>query len=99
MRLVDYNRKEMGAILPMHALIIHQAHVGLIDQSGRLENVAGALAIHVAVGQAVEFTINDGGQPLERALVSIAPGAEERAYVFCIQFASPTFALRGFRSS
>jgi hypothetical protein len=68
-------------ILPLHALIIHKAHVGFMNQSRRLQAVTGTLAFHVAARQAVEFVINDGGQPRERALVSVAPGAEERAYV------------------
>ena len=79
------HRKEVCAILPLHALILHQSHVGVIDQSSRLEGVAGALAFHIAMSQAAEFIINDGGQPLQRALVSIAPGTKQRAYVFCIQ--------------
>jgi hypothetical protein len=79
------NRKKMGSILPLHALVIHQSHVGLIDQGGRLESVARALALHIAVSEAAEFIINNRRQPLERAVVSIAPGAEQRAYVVCIQ--------------
>src|ERR1035437_10217386 len=47
----------------------------------RLQAVAGALVFHVAPRQAAELVINDGGQPFESALVSVAPGAEERAYV------------------
>ena len=78
------NREKMGAILPLHALIIHQAHVGFIDQGGGLQAVSGALAFHIVVSQAAEFLIDDRGQALQRALVSIAPGAEERAYVVSI---------------
>ena len=81
------NREEMGAILPLHALVVHQAHVGFIYQGGGLERVAWALALHVVVSQAAKFFINDRGQTVERALVSIAPGAEELAYVVCIQLA------------
>src|SRR5947208_1163161 len=81
------NREEMGAILPLHAPIIHQSHVGLIHQGSRLERVAWVLALHVAVSQAAEFVINNRREPLERALVSIAPGAKERAYFLRIQFA------------
>jgi hypothetical protein len=43
------NSEKMGAILPLHALIIHQAHVGFINQSRRLQAVTGALAFHVVV--------------------------------------------------
>ena len=45
----------MGAILPLHALIVHQAHVGFVNQSRRLKAVAGALALHVAACQAVQL--------------------------------------------
>ena len=75
------NREKVRAILPLHALVIHQAHVGFIDQGRGLQAVAGALALHVVACQAVEFLIDDGGQPFERALVSVAPGAEQLAYV------------------
>ena len=71
----------MGAILPLHAPIIHQAQVGLIHQSRRLQAVAGALAFHIAACQTVELVKNDGGQLLERSLVSVAPGTEKHAYV------------------
>src|ERR1019366_5440915 len=64
------NGEEMGAILPLHALVIHQAQVGFIDQGRGLEAMAGALMSHVAARQAVEFVVNDGGQPAEGALVS-----------------------------
>ena len=47
------NREEMRAILPLHPLIIHQAHVGFIDQGRRLEAVAGPLTFHIAARQAV----------------------------------------------
>ena len=71
------NREEMRAILPLHALVIHQAHVGFIDQRGGLQAVPRALALHVAARQTAQFVINDGSQLFERALVSAAPGAEQ----------------------
>ena len=77
----------MGAVLPLHPLIVDQANVSLIDQGRRLERVAWAFALQIAVSQAVEFVINDGGQPFERALISFAPGAQERAYVACLRLA------------
>ena len=78
--------EKMSAILPLHALIIHQAHVGFIDQGRGLEAVAGALPFHVAAREAAKLVINDGGQPRERAMVAVAPGAEELAYVVHGQF-------------
>src|ERR1700676_5012878 len=71
----------MSAILPLHALIINQAHVGLIYQGRRLQAVTRALAPHVAACQAVELVINDGSQPFQRRLVAVAPGAKKRTDV------------------
>jgi len=56
------NRKKMSAVLPIHPLVIHQAHVGFIDQSGGLQAMTGALTFHVASGKAVEFVIDDWSQ-------------------------------------
>jgi hypothetical protein len=39
------------------------------------------LASHVATCEAVEFVINDGGKFVERASVSVAPGAKESAHL------------------
>ncbi len=75
----------MGAILPLHAFVVHQAHVGFVDQGGRLQCVAWALALHIAVGQAAEFVVNDRRQAIERALVSIAPGAQEPCHFASVQ--------------
>jgi hypothetical protein len=59
------NREKMGAILPLHAFVVHQAHVRLIYESRRLQAVTGALASHVAPCEAAEFVIDDRGQPIE----------------------------------
>src|ERR1700730_15126422 len=69
----------MGAILPLHARVIHQPHVGLVDQGRRLQTMAGTLAPPVAARQPAELVIHDRGQPFERTRVSVAPTAEQRA--------------------
>ena len=71
----------MRPILPLHALVVHQAHIRLIDQSSCLQTVADSLGAHVAPRQAVELGIDDGRQLLQGALVSISPGAQELADV------------------
>jgi hypothetical protein len=73
------NGEEMGSILPLHSIVIHQAQVGFIHKGRGLEAMSGALLLHVAARQTVELVVNDGGQPVEGALVSVAPGAQERA--------------------
>src|SRR5208283_2441692 len=74
------NGEKMGAILPLHALVVDQASVGFIHQRGCLEAVARALALHVAARQAAEFVVNDGGEFFQGAWVSSAPSAEQNAY-------------------
>ena len=73
--------EEMGAVLPVHALVIDQPHVGFVDQRRGLQAVAGALALHVVARQAVELVVHDRCQLGERALVPVAPRTEKRTDV------------------
>ena len=73
--------EEMGPILPLHPLVIHEADVGLVDQRACLKVVVGALASHVAVRQPSELRIDDRRQLVEGELVSVAPGTEQLADV------------------
>ena len=67
----------MRPILPLHPLVVDQADVGLVDQRRGLEAVISSLAPHVPVGEPTEFGVHDGRQRVERALVAVAPGAEQ----------------------
>ena len=69
----------MGPILPLHALVIHEADVGLVDQRAGLKVVVGALASHVPVRQPAELRLHDRRQLVEGELVFVAPGTEELA--------------------
>jgi hypothetical protein len=70
----------MGPILPLHALVVDQSHVGLVHQGRGLQAVARALASHVASREAPEFVIDDGSQSVERGSISVAPGSEQPAH-------------------
>jgi hypothetical protein len=87
------NRKKMCAVLPIHSLVIHQAHVGFIDQSGGLQAVTGTLTSHVASRQTVEFVIDDWSQTVERRSISITPGPEKLGYLATRWLSGPV-ALR-----
>ena len=80
------NCEKMRAVLPLHAREVNQTHVGFVDQGSCLQTMAGALASHIVVGQATEFLVNGRRQPLERALVSFAPGAGGA----CLRHPSPS---------
>ena len=73
--------KEVGAILPLHARVVDQAQVRFVDEGRGLEAVPGALAPHVAAGEAVELGVHDGGQLGEGALVPFGPRAQQRTDV------------------
>ena len=68
--------KEVGAILPLHAGVVGQAHEGLVHQCGGLQAVGRALPTHVMAGEAVELVVHHWRQRLHRPLVPPAPGAE-----------------------
>jgi hypothetical protein len=42
--------------------------------------VIGIFLGHVALRQAMQLAINEGSQPVERLIVAIAPGTEQRCY-------------------
>jgi hypothetical protein len=70
-------RHEMSPVLPLHAFVVDQPHVGFIDQRRRLQAVAGPLALQIVVRQTVELVVHNRGQPSEGALVAVGPGTEQ----------------------
>jgi hypothetical protein len=48
-----------------------------MNQGRRLHGVAGAFAAHIAVGQLMQFRIDQGHQLVERRLIAIAPVHEQ----------------------
>ena len=89
------HREEMRAIVPLHARVIHQPHIGLVDQGRGLQAMAGTLAPHVAARQSVELVIYESGQPFERTRVSVAPRAEQLAHlVLAARPVAPSCASR-----
>src|SRR6516225_8829396 len=82
----------MGPVLPVHPLVVDQAHICLVDQRGGLQAMADALAFHVAACEAAKLVVHDRRQLRERALVTAAPRTEERTNVIPDRFSSaPAF--------
>ena len=73
--------KKMGAVLPVHALVVDQAHVRFVDQRCGLQAVAGTLTFQEIMRQTVEFGVDDRRQSCERALVPVSPRTEQRTHV------------------
>jgi hypothetical protein len=74
------HREEVRAVLPAHAAQLHKAEVRLVDESGGLQGVSRPLAVHLAAGEALEFFVHDGKQPLERGRVA-APQATRSSVI------------------
>ncbi len=68
----------MRPALPVNVLPVDQSDVSLVDEGAGLECVAGALAAHVVVREAVQLLVHQRGQPFESRLVAIAPSDEPR---------------------
>jgi hypothetical protein len=71
--------KKMGTALPLHAPVVDQPGIRLVNQRGRLQRVASAFVAHIAAGEAPQFVINNGSEAVQRLVVSVAPREQERA--------------------
>jgi len=67
------NGIEMGPILPINSIGIHQPKIDFVNKSCSLKGMAGLLCGHVTPGQAVEFFVDEGHEPLESTLVTGFP--------------------------
>ena len=64
------HREKVRPVLPPHLRRIHQSQIGLVNQRGGLQAVAGPLAAHIAVREAAQLRIDQWDQAIERSLVS-----------------------------
>ena len=69
--------EEVGAVLPLVGLPFDEAEEGFVDEGGGLEDVAGAFAGEVVLGEGVEFAVDEGGEAGEGVGVALAPGGED----------------------
>ena len=51
--------EEMRSVLPRQLLAVDQAEVGLVDQGGRLQGLAGALTGHLRASEPSELGVQD----------------------------------------
>lgn len=51
--------EKVGAALPVHAGLIHQLHVRLVNERGGLQGVVATFAAHVVGGDSPEFRVDD----------------------------------------
>src|SRR6266404_8109689 len=70
-------RDKVGAALPDRLRIVDQPQVGLVENDGGLQGVAGTFPAHVMVGEPAQFGLHQREQLLQRSLVSAAPVSEQ----------------------
>src|ERR1017187_7153434 len=75
------NREKMDAMLPLRVLVIHQPHIGFVNQSGGLQALTGAFSFHVSSREAMEFAINDGRKLVERCSIPVTLGSKQLSHV------------------
>src|SRR5262245_5018139 len=65
--------EEMSAVLPIYVALVYQPQKCLVNQSRRLERMAGALATHVAARHTAQFAVDERRQFISRALIASIP--------------------------
>ena len=72
---------EMGTILPVNVLNIHQSKVDLVNQGRCLEGVTRSFGDHVPLSEPMELAVNHRHELLERLFVPRPPSLEEPRYL------------------
>ena len=67
----------MPPILILHAVLVHEAEVGLVDQSRRAQGVLLALGAKLPVGDPPELLVDQRKQPVECGTVARAQLEQE----------------------
>jgi len=62
--------EEVAAVHPRRAVLVGQAHVGVVHQGGGVQGVAVALAAQLAVGNAAQLIVDERNQPVQRLAVA-----------------------------
>ena len=70
--------EEVATIAEARALLAGELEEDLVDDGGRLEGVAGALAAHRPLGDPLQLGVELAEDPVEGRAVARAPGVEQR---------------------
>ena len=71
----------MCSILPIDLPLVHEPHVHLVNQGGRLQGVVGPFVSKLARRNAAELRIDKRQQLVERIPVPATPIAEQRRHI------------------
>src|SRR5215207_6612199 len=69
--------EEVRAVLPVHALLVDEPEVRLVDERRRLERVPRVLAPHEVARDAVQLSLDEREEAFERRPVAVAPCDEQ----------------------
>ena len=63
----------MRSVLPVDVVPVDEAHVHLVHQRGRLEDVTPSLACQLPGSHAVEFLLHQRRKGIQGALITVTP--------------------------
>src|SRR2546426_7005666 len=72
--------KEVCAVLPVDALLIHETNVDIVDQRGGLECVPGGFSAHTFSGELSKLVIYKWHKAIESVSIAIVPCQQEFGY-------------------
>ena len=73
--------EKVRAVLPLDIVPVHESHVRLVDQRGRLEDVTGSLACHLPGSHAVQLLLHEWCKGGQGALISLTPRDQQAGEV------------------
>lgn len=75
------NGKEVGAILPVYAVLLDQTDVGLVDERRSLECVIGAFTHKVRFGQCPKLIVHEGHETADGRVAAATHLLEDSSYI------------------
>jgi len=61
--------EEVCTILPLHVVLIHQSHIRLMNEGGRLQRVSWLFSTQITRGLPAQFIVDQRHQFIERFLI------------------------------
>src|SRR2546425_848631 len=94
---VRRNPKEVCAVLPCDAVLVHQSKIRLVDQGSGLQGVVWTFAAQVARRHSVKFVVDGGKKLVQNAFVPLSPLCQQSGHVVGFHSGAPKLWMRCIR--
>jgi hypothetical protein len=71
---------EVSPVVPGYLSLVQQAHVDFVDQRRWLQCMVLALAAHVALGNAMQLSVNERNEILQDIWITLSPSLQQLRY-------------------